>query len=117
MRQGGCLMPPSAQPCDIYRVARQCGVRLHDSADNRTTGRRAGDCFCKPTLRTIGRRHGEAHLALCLRLIVETGNGGELHAGTISAISIILQSGMVEIGASLFDRLDGIDLGRPQAGV
>jgi hypothetical protein len=51
-------------------------------------------------------------MALCLRLIVETGNGGELHAGTISAISIVLQSGMVEIGARLFDRLDGIDLGR-----
>ncbi|WP_394887551.1 hypothetical protein ACG873_21835 [Mesorhizobium sp. AaZ16] len=47
-----------------------------------------------------------------LRLIVETGSGGELHAGTISAISIILQSGMVEIGGSLFERLDGIDLGR-----
>lgn len=55
---------------------------------------------------------GKAHLALCLRLIVETGNGGEFHAGTISAIAIILQSGTVEIGSSFFERLDGIDLGR-----
>lgn len=67
-------------PCDIYRVARACGVTLHDGADNRTSGRLPGQCYCKPTLRSIGRAHGEGHLAICLRLINETGNGLELHA-------------------------------------
>ena len=100
------------KPCDIYRVARQCGVRLHDSADNRTSGRKAGDCYCKPTLRRIGQEHGEAHLALCLRLINETGNGTQLHAATITAVSILLETEAIEVDSHLFDRFDRIDLGR-----
>lgn len=72
-------------PCDIHAIARMCGVKLHDSADNRSSGRKPGHCFCKPTVRAIGRRHGESHLAMVLKVINSTDNGRELHAATLQA--------------------------------
>lgn len=97
--------------CDIYRVARQCGVVLRDSKDHSPTSIRPRNCYCKPTIRAIGQAHGEEHLAIVLRLIVETdGNNTELHAATIKAVSAVVDSGLVEVGSSLFDALDGISL-------
>jgi hypothetical protein len=99
-------------PCDIHRVARSCDVTLHDGAENRTSGRESGHCYCKPTVHSIGRQHGEGHLAICLRLINETGNGRELHAAKLRAVSALVLSGWVTVGSDLFDAFDGIDLGR-----
>jgi hypothetical protein len=100
------------QRCDIHRVAAQCGVQLMDAARHSITGRHDRQCFCKPTLRRIGRRHGEGHLALVLRLIVESeGNAGELFSATIEAVSNVLLSNLVTVDAELFAAFDQIDLG------
>jgi len=102
--------PPSF---NLYRVARQVGVVLRESAEHSPTSVRPRHCFCKPTLKAIGNAHGEAHLAIVLRLIVETkGNETELHASTIKAVSNVVDSGMVEVDGALFDAFDGIDLRR-----
>ncbi|ESY21423.1 hypothetical protein [Mesorhizobium sp. LNJC394B00] len=98
-------------PCDIHAIARTCGVTLHDSADNRSTGRKPGHCYCKPAVRDIGRRYGESHLALVLKLINSTGNGLELHAATLQAVSYLVRIEVMPIGSGLFEALDRIDLG------
>lgn len=98
--------------CDIYHVARQCGVILREAHDHSPTSRRPRECFCKPAVRRIGQAYGEAHLALCFRLIVESeGNAGELYAETLAAVSIALTSGLIEPDSGLFEAFDGIDLG------
>ncbi|WP_106727246.1 hypothetical protein [Pseudaminobacter soli (ex Li et al. 2025)] len=86
-----------------------------DAADNRTSGRPAGPCSCKATVRAIVDDHGEAHLALCYRLCTETGNGLELHAATLQAISNLIYTGAVTVDSALFDAFDRIDLGRLRA--
>lgn len=98
--------------CNIHKIARAAGVRLHEAADNRSTGRRAGDCYCKPTVKAIGRAHGEGHLSLVLKLINESGNGRELHAATITAVSMMVLSGLVRVDGSLYCWLDTLDLGK-----
>jgi hypothetical protein len=98
-------------PLNLHRVARQCGVTLVDAEDNRTTGRKPGLCSCKPTARAIGHAHGEAHLALVFRLCTETGNGLELHAATLQALSYLIEIEVIPIGSSLFEAFDRIDLG------
>jgi hypothetical protein len=98
--------------CDIYRVARQCGVILRDGDEHSPTSRRPRECYCKPTVRRIGRRHGEAHLAICFRLVVETrGNAGELYAETLKAVSAVVASPLIEADGRLFEAFDAIDLG------
>lgn len=54
----------SAYPCDIYRVTRQYGVRFFDGHQHSPTSRKAVECYCKPTLKEIGRENGEDHLKL-----------------------------------------------------
>lgn len=77
--------------CDIYRVARQCGVILRDAHDHSPTSRKPRECFCKPTLREIGRAHGEDHLRLVLMLMTGTrNNSAELYADMIRAVSSVL---------------------------
>jgi hypothetical protein len=98
---------------DIYRVAEQCGVKLLDTADARPGPRRQRECFAKRTLRRIGRDNGEAHLALVLRLIVETeGNAAELGRETLMAISSLLavDPSLEARGGALFDAFDRISL-------
>jgi hypothetical protein len=100
-------------PCDIFKVASQCGIRLLDPIYHRQH-RKPRECFAKKTLKKIGQRHGEAHLAITLRLIVETkGNAAELYSETIQAISGLLVTNphLVERGGKLFDELDEISLG------
>jgi hypothetical protein len=98
--------------CDIFKVAEQCGVKLLKPADHRPLRRRARECFAKKTLKRIGQRRGEAHLALTLRLIVETGdNAAELYSETIQAISAVLENPAIEArGGRLFDEFDKIGL-------
>lgn len=98
-------------PLNLHRVARQCGVILVDAEDNRSSGRKPGLCACKPTARAIGQAHGEAHLALVFRLCTETGNGLELHAATLQALSYLVEIEVIPIGSALFEAFDRIDLG------
>jgi hypothetical protein len=98
---------------DIWRVAEQCGVRLVDpDAHAWRRERRPRECFAKKTLKKIGQRHGEPHLALTLRLIVETyGNATELYSETIQAVSALLADPAIEArGGALFDQFDRISL-------
>lgn len=76
---------------DIHKVARQCGVKLRDWQMHSPTSRQANDCFCKPTLRDIGRRHGEDHLRLVLMLLTGSeANARHLYADVIKAVSRLL---------------------------
>ncbi|MEO4040508.1 hypothetical protein AAFN47_02760 [Hoeflea sp. CAU 1731] len=64
-------------------------------------------------MRKIASRNGAGHLALVLRLIVETkGNAAELYAETISALSALMEFDpmLAERGGELFDLFDEIDL-------
>lgn len=98
--------------CDIWKVAEQCGVKLCDPSRHGWSARRPRECYAKKTLKKIGQRYGEAHLALTLRLIVETnGNSTELYSETIHAISALLANPAVEArGGELFDLFDNIQL-------
>lgn len=98
--------------CDIWKVAEQCGVRLVDPDRHAWRERRPRECYAKKTLKKIGQRHGEPHLALALRLIVETdGNAAELFSETIQAVSAVLANPAIEArGGELFDRFDEISL-------
>jgi hypothetical protein len=102
---------PTAQSVNLYRVARDVGIVLRDASDHSPTSIRPRHCFCKPTLRQIGQTHGEEHLRLVLRLIVESaGNAAELHASTIKAVSALLDAEAVTVDGALFDAFDRIDL-------
>jgi hypothetical protein len=97
--------------CNVHRVARQCGVVLREPHEHSPTSIRPRHCFCKRTLRAIGVERGEAHLALVLRLIVESeGNASELHAATLKAVSSVVGSEMVVADGALFEAFDRIDL-------
>lgn len=100
-------------PCDIHKVARQCGIRLSDGARHYAKIRDARACYAPATLRRIGRTFGEVHLGLVLRLIVESqGNDKQLYGDTMGAVSALLigQPHLVERGAALFEAFDTIDL-------
>ncbi|MEF0939616.1 hypothetical protein [Rhizobium sp. BR 362] len=77
--------------CNIHKIARECGVSLLDWQLHSSTSRKARQCFCKPTIREIGRRHGEEHLRLVLMLITgNSRNAGELYADVLKAVSRLL---------------------------
>jgi hypothetical protein len=104
-------MKPAKHRCDVHRVAEQCGIRV--LKPDRKSGDLSRKCFCPLTLKRIGQAHGEDHLRLVLRLIVESdGNAAELQMDTISAVSAVVLSGLVEITADMFD---AIDLGQVRA--
>lgn len=76
---------------DIYKVARECGVRLKDAHLHSPASRRPRECYCKPTVREIGARHGEEHLRLVLQLMTGTpGNSRELYADMLKAVSRLM---------------------------
>ncbi|MGE7367888.1 hypothetical protein ACQKKX_02305 [Neorhizobium sp. NPDC001467] len=76
---------------NIYKIARECGVRLMEAREHSPASRRPGDCFCKPTVREIGEQHGEAHLRLVFLLIMgDKANGRELYADIMKAVSRLL---------------------------
>ncbi|TPN57326.1 MULTISPECIES: hypothetical protein [unclassified Mesorhizobium] len=52
---------------------------------------------------------------MVLKLINSTGNGHDLHAATLQAVSAVLLTGEVELNANLFLAMDEIDLGRLRA--
>ncbi|MDF1599706.1 hypothetical protein PZ895_07940 [Mesorhizobium sp. YIM 152430] len=98
---------------DIYRVARQCGVILREGHEHPGAFRRPRECFCKPTLREIGREHGEDHLRLVLMLMTGTKtNAAELYADMIKAVSSVLARNPDLIKRpSLVHDFNAIDLG------
>jgi len=97
---------------NVLKVTRPLGVKVLDASLHSPTSIRPKHCFCMPTLQKVVR-HGEEHLTMVLRLIVETrGNATELWAATITAISELLLAmpWLVERGLDLFDQFDRIDL-------
>lgn len=97
---------------NVYNVTRPLGVKVLDASLHSPTSVRPKHCYCMPTLQKVVR-HGEAHLTMVLRLIVETkGNATELWAATITAISELLLAmpWLTERGLDLFDQFDRIDL-------
>lgn len=99
-------------PCDIYKIARQCGVKLMETQQHSPTSRKPMECYCKPTVREIGQAHGEDHLKLVLMLMTGTPrNAGELYSDTIKAVSELL-IGWPELvkRKTLTDEFNQIDL-------
>jgi hypothetical protein len=107
------LNPLRPFPCDIYRVARQCGVKLFDGHLHSPTSRKPFECYCKPTVREIGKDHGEDHLKLVFMLMTGTrANAAELYADMIKAVSsILVQNPSLPKSPSLVSDFNGIDLG------
>lgn len=100
-------------PCDIHKISEQCGIRLLKPELHGAMGGKPRVCFCPKTLKRIGQAHGADHLRLVLRLIVESeGNAAALQMDTITAVSAVVLSGLVEICADMFD---DIDLGQLRA--
>ncbi|RUW19896.1 hypothetical protein [Mesorhizobium sp. M4B.F.Ca.ET.013.02.1.1] len=94
-------------PCDVHRVAEQCGIRILKPDQHYAAASSGRVCFCPKTLKRIGRAYGEDHLRLVLRLIVESeGNAGALQMEPIAAVSNVVLSGLVEIRADLLDDVD-----------
>ncbi|RWA76887.1 MAG: hypothetical protein EOQ28_04175 [Mesorhizobium sp.] len=94
-------------PCDVHKVAEQCGIRILKPDQHYAAASRGRVCFAPKTLKRIGRAHGEDHLRLVLRLIVESeGNAGALQMEPIAAVSNVVLSGLVEIRADLLDDVD-----------
>ncbi|TIL59265.1 MAG: hypothetical protein E5Y79_16145 [Mesorhizobium sp.] len=106
-------MASMKHPCDVHLVAGQCGIRILKPNLHGANAGRGRVCFCPITLKRIGQAHGADHLRLVLRLIVESnGNAAELQTDTITAVSAVVLSGLVEIRAEMFD---DIDLGQVRA--
>ena len=99
--------------CDIYKVARQCGVKLFDGAKHSPTSRKAFECYCKPTVRDIGREHGEDHLRLVFMLMTGTrANAAELFADMLKAVSaLLIENPELVKSPTLTKDFDAIDLG------
>ncbi|MGK8640330.1 hypothetical protein ACRS7F_13235 [Brucella anthropi] len=99
--------------CDIYKVARQCGVILRASCDHSPTSRKPRECFCKPTLRELGREHGEDHLRLVLQLMVGTAqNSLFIYSDMVKAVSsVLVQCPHLIHSRTLVSDFDAIDLG------
>jgi len=103
----------SAHPCDIYRVARQCGVKLFDGHLHSPTSRKPFECYCKPTVREIGRDYGEDHLKLVFMLMTgNKANAAELYADMLKAVSsLLVRNPVLMRSPSLVEDFNSIDLG------
>lgn len=99
--------------CDIWKVARECGVILREGFEHSPTSRKPRECFCKPTLREIGHQHGEDHLRLVLMLMTGTKeNSAELYADMIKAVSsVLVRKADLMRRSTLVDDFNAIDLG------
>lgn len=100
-------------PCDIWKVARECGVILREGLEHSPTSRKPRECFCRPTLREIGQDHGEDHLRLILMLMTGTKiNSAELYADMIKAVSsVLVRKPDLMRRPSLVEDFNAIDLG------
>ncbi|MCV9997347.1 hypothetical protein OE766_03725 [Pararhizobium sp. YC-54] len=107
------MIHPSAHRCDVYKVARECNVRLVDARLHSPASRRPFECYCKPTVREIGAKHGEGHLRLVLQLMTGTRqNARELYADMLKAVSRLLAQNPDLINRrTLVADFDSINLG------
>ena len=107
------MNPGAAHPCDIYKVARQCGVKLFDGHLHSPTSRKPFECYCKPTVREIGRENGEDHLKLVFMLMTGTrANAAELYSDMIKAVSsVLIQNPELVRSPSLVGDFNALDLG------
>lgn len=98
--------------CDIYKIARQCGITLRDGHEHSQGSRKPYECFCKPTLRQIGRRDGEEHLKLVLMLLSgDSANARELYSDMVKATSAVLIGNPDLLKRTrLVDQFNAIDL-------
>lgn len=103
---------------NIHKIARECGVVLRDWKHHSPTSRKGRECFCKPTVREIGRRHGEEHLRLVLMLITGAPkNANELYADVLKAVSRLLVANPNLVRRpSLISDFNGMDLGAMRRG-
>lgn len=66
-------------------------MKLFDGHLHSPTSRKPFECYCKPTVRKIGRGHGEDHLRLVFMLMTGTrNNAAELYADMMTAVSRLL---------------------------
>jgi hypothetical protein len=109
--EGG--MKHHAHRCDIYKIARQCGVKLFDGHLHSPTSRKPFECYCKPTVREIGTVHGEEHLKLVFMLMTgNRNNAAELYSDMIKAVSsVIIRNPELQKRSTLVNDFDRIDLG------
>lgn len=107
-------MSQSRHRINIYKIARECGVRLRDASEHSPASRRPGDCFCKPTIREIGEQRGEDHLRLVLMLMTgERGNARELYADVLKAVSrLLVKHPQLVRRPSLVDDFNGLNIHR-----
>lgn len=98
--------------CNIYRVARQCGVHLFDRLLHSPTSRRPYECYCKTALRHIGQSHGEPILKQSLMLVCGTPeNAAELYEDVLKAVAALLVTYPdLEKRPDFVDRFNAIDL-------
>lgn len=103
----------AAHRCDIYRVARQCGVKLFDGHLHSPTSRKPLECYCKPTVRDIGRVYGEDHLRLVFMLMTgNRNNAAELYSDMIKAVSsLLVRNPSLIKSPTLVSDFNAIDLG------
>jgi hypothetical protein len=97
---------------NVLRVTRGLGIKVYDAWHHSPTSTKPKACYCMPTLQKVVR-HGEPHLTIVLRLIVETKeNATELWAATITAVSELLLTmpWLAHRGLALFEDFDRIDL-------
>lgn len=80
--------------------------------------RRARECFCKPTVREIGRRYGEDHLRLVLMLVTGNArNSSELYADVLKAVSrLLIANPELVRRPSLVSDFNAVDLGALRRG-
>lgn len=99
---------------NIFKVARECGVRLVTAEKHSPASRRPGECFCKPTIREIGQRWGEGHLRLVLMLMTGTvPNSRQLYADVLKAVARLFAGNPHLLRrSSLVDDFNDTDLGR-----
>lgn len=99
---------------NIFRVAREVGVRLVASKKHSPSSRRPFQCFCKPTIREIGQRWGEEHLRLTLMLVTGTRhNANHLFADVLKAVARLLANNPELIKRpSLVDDFNALDFGQ-----
>jgi len=102
---------------NIYRAARDCGVTLLAGHLHSPASRKPRFCFCKPTVRDVGKAHGEAHLKLVLALLTGTdANAMHLYADVIWATSEVLaHNEWLMKSPTLLSDFDCIDIGALRA--
>ncbi|PST19734.1 hypothetical protein C7U61_14685 [Rhizobium sp. JAB6] len=112
------MIQTGAHSCDIHKVARQCGVLLRDWRHHSPSSRKARECYCKPTVREIGRRYGEEHLRLVLMLVTGSQrNADELFADVLKAVSrLLIANPELVRRPTLISDFNAIDLGALRRG-